>query len=181
MLTRIRGEEGGFGLVELLMAMTILSIGVLALVAAFTSGAVALRRASSLSTATAIADAQMERYRAIRYAAIGFDGAELAQANGDEVYTRDAPKDGGGALAAQVVVPCASSVPGNCDPSRSVTGADGKSYRLNSYIVEQVETRDSAGNPLGRALKVVTVVVRAEHDLTKALVRQQSTFDRSFG
>lgn len=38
-------QEAGFGLLELLMAMTILNIGILAVVGAFNSGAVALRRA----------------------------------------------------------------------------------------------------------------------------------------
>ena len=169
MLTRIRREETGFGLVELLAAMMVLAVGILAVVAAFTSGTVALRRASALSTATAIADAQMERYRAIRYAAIGFEAAELASANADPVYTQDAPAGG------QVVVPCASPPPPSCDPSRTAPGADGRSYRVNTYIVERSETSD------GRPVKVVTVVVRDEADLAKALVRQQSTFDRSFG
>jgi prepilin-type N-terminal cleavage/methylation domain-containing protein len=181
MLTRIREDESGFGLVELLIAMMILSIGVLAIVAAFSSGAVALRRASGLSTATAIADTHMERFRAIRYSAIGFDGGELAQAGTDQVYTGDAPKDAAGALVPQVVVTCASPLPPNCDPSRSVTGPDGKPYRVSTYIVERVETHDSAGSDVGRPVKVVTVVVRDERDLTKALIRQQSTFDRSFG
>ena len=44
MLTRLRGEKG-FGLLELLMAMTMLSIGLLALVAAFNSGTIALEGA----------------------------------------------------------------------------------------------------------------------------------------
>ena len=169
MLRRIRGDESGFGLVELLIAMIVLAVGILAVIAVFTSGAVALRRASAVSTATAIADAQMERYRALRYAAIGFDAGELVAATADPVYLQDAP------VAAQVIVLCASPPPATCDPSRTAPGPDGRSYRVNTYIVERSETSD------GRPVKVVTIVVRDEADLAKALVRQQSTFDRSFG
>ena len=59
-------DQQGFGLIELLMSMTMLNIGILALVAAFQSGAFALKRASAVSTAAAIADIQMERYRAYK-------------------------------------------------------------------------------------------------------------------
>jgi Tfp pilus assembly protein PilV len=56
---RLRSERG-FGLIELLMAMVMLNIGILAIVAAFNSGMFALNRASKISTASALADSQME-------------------------------------------------------------------------------------------------------------------------
>src|SRR5438045_4138045 len=83
-LARLRNEKG-FGLLELLMAMTMLNIGILALVAAFNSGAVALQRASRVSTAAALADTQMERYRAILYSTIGLDSTSV---NADRKSTR---------------------------------------------------------------------------------------------
>jgi Tfp pilus assembly protein PilV len=55
---KVRSEEG-FGLIEVLIAIVMLNVGILALVAAFQSGAVALRRASHISTASTLADAQM--------------------------------------------------------------------------------------------------------------------------
>ena len=74
---RLRDEEG-FGLVELLIAMLMLNIGILAIVASFNSGAVALRRASHVSTASALADQQMEAYRALLYSQIGLDTGQIA-------------------------------------------------------------------------------------------------------
>src|SRR5207302_3552945 len=65
-LRRLR-QEGGFGLIELLMAMTILNVGVLATVAAFNSGIVTLRRSGMISTAAVLADKQMELYRSLTY------------------------------------------------------------------------------------------------------------------
>src|ERR1041385_1687283 len=74
---RLRSEEG-FGLVELLMAMVVLNIGILAIGAWFTSGAGALKRASHISTASALADQQMEGYRALLYAQIGLDSGQMS-------------------------------------------------------------------------------------------------------
>ena len=51
------------GLVELLVAMTVLSIGIFALVAGFSSGFGAINRASKTSTAGTLADQQMESFR----------------------------------------------------------------------------------------------------------------------
>ena len=58
-------EEEGFGLIELLFAMVMLNIGILTLVAAFQTGAVALARSSSISNGTAVADKVMELYRGL--------------------------------------------------------------------------------------------------------------------
>src|SRR5438309_1704981 len=68
-------SEDGFGLVELLIAMVVLQIALLAIVGAFGAGSVALGRAAKLTTSAALADQQMELYRAMPYAAIGLDTA----------------------------------------------------------------------------------------------------------
>jgi type II secretory pathway pseudopilin PulG len=59
-------EEDGFGLIELLFAMVMLNIGILALVAAFQSGTVALARSSSVSNGAAVADKTMEVFRGLK-------------------------------------------------------------------------------------------------------------------
>lgn len=69
LLLRLRGT-GGFGLVELLIALLVLNVGILAMVAAFNSGAIALRKASQTSTAASIAEKEMEYLRGISYADI---------------------------------------------------------------------------------------------------------------
>lgn len=68
-VARLREEEG-FGLIELMVALLVLNVGIFATVAAFTSGALALRRASHVSTAAAIADKYMESYRNSSYSSI---------------------------------------------------------------------------------------------------------------
>jgi type II secretory pathway pseudopilin PulG len=158
-------REGGFGLVELLIAMTMLNIGLLAVVAAFSSGVVSLNRASRITTAAVLADGQMELYRAIKYTSIQLDTTTIpssAPYNTDTAYN-----------ATQVTGTCSGSPP-ECNASRQVTGADGKSYRLDTYIVSYTPTG-------GRALKKVTVVVRDYNNLTVSYARQISTFDQSTG
>jgi type II secretory pathway pseudopilin PulG len=63
---RLRDEDG-VGLVELLIALMVLNIGIFATLAAFSGGALALRRASHVSTATAIADQYTECMRNAAY------------------------------------------------------------------------------------------------------------------
>jgi prepilin-type N-terminal cleavage/methylation domain-containing protein len=58
----LRAEEG-MTLIELLIAMVVMSIGIAALVAGFSSGIVSISRAHLSSTTAALADKQMELYR----------------------------------------------------------------------------------------------------------------------
>jgi type II secretory pathway pseudopilin PulG len=63
-------EEDGFGLIELMIAMVVLNVGILALVATFQSGALALRQSAAVSSGTAVADKTMEVFRALQNKAI---------------------------------------------------------------------------------------------------------------
>jgi Tfp pilus assembly protein PilV len=175
MRTRLRAEAG-LGLVELLIAMTVLSVALLALVAAFTSGAFSLRRASQTSTAAALADQQMELYRAVKYCAIRLDDASLpapAPYSSDTAYSGSQVLDT--AVCSGSAQPCAAGPPPECDASRDLTGPDGRRYRIDTYIVHQTPSG-------GRELKQVTVVVRDGSELTaRGLVRVSSRFDRISG
>jgi Tfp pilus assembly protein PilV len=174
-------DESGFGLLELLMAMVMLNVGILAIVAAFSSGNAALARASRISTAAALADKQMEIYRGQDYDNIVFTTSEWNGAVGDSRYTTDsvyqanmaspqAPKALVGTLST-----CPSGVPSQaCDPSYTTTGADHRSYRVDTYLYFDTPS-------YGNQLKTVTVVVRNGDDTSKTLARVSSTFDPSTG
>ena len=69
MLLRAR-EEKAFGLIELVIAMVMLNVGILALVATFQSGALAIGRSAYSSNAAVVADKTMEVYRALQNKAI---------------------------------------------------------------------------------------------------------------
>ena len=88
MIARLRSEEG-FGLIELVISMVMLNVGILAIVTAFNSGAVALKHASEVSSAAVLADKQMELYRALKYAEIALDSTSVTTANADTTYQCD--------------------------------------------------------------------------------------------
>jgi Tfp pilus assembly protein PilV len=179
---RLRNEEG-FGLIELLIAMVMLNIGILAIVASFNSGAVALRRASHISTASALADKQMEGYRALLYSQIGLDTSQISGL--DSTYKCDSAL---GVLCPNTVTACSTgtcadnTVPtlacgsaNQCLATRTVSGAtspDAYGYRIDSYVLYKTQTS-------GRQLKQITVVVRDTATPSKTYTRLTSTFDRT--
>src|SRR3982751_3825743 len=66
-------HEGGFGMLELLIAMVVLNVGLFALVGAFNASSVSINRARYTSAAVAVADRQMETYRGLTNCAIWLD------------------------------------------------------------------------------------------------------------
>jgi Tfp pilus assembly protein PilV len=167
MRMRLRADQG-FGLIELLIALTILNIGILAIVASFNAGIITLNRASKITTAAVLADQQMELYRAINYDSIRLASATIPTT---APYTTDTAYS-----ATQITTPACSGppYPDECNATRTATGADGKPYRIDTYIVQTTPTG-------GRAVKLVTVVVRDGVDNSKVYVRQASSFDQSTG
>jgi type II secretory pathway pseudopilin PulG len=159
-------------MIELLVALTILNIGLLALVASLNSGVIAVRRASQTATAATLADTQMELYRAIRYSAILLDDNRTKNLT-DSIYKADAVLGGNVNNAVTTTTDC-GAMPNYCNPSRTVLGADHKQYRVDSYVTWSTPTS-------GRQLKLVTVVIREGRSPYKQLARQQSTFDESTG
>ncbi len=174
---RLRGEKG-FGMLELLMAMTMLNIGILALVASLSSGTRALQRAGKVSTASVLADSQMERYRGLKYTSITYDSSQWTAATAVPTYTADpayyanqSPQP-----SRPATVTCTTPVSSypECQPIQTVTGPDHHRYRVDTYIVYDTPTN-------GRQLIKVTVVARDADDLTHFLARETSTFDQSTG
>lgn len=174
----MRSEEG-FGLIELLISMMMLNVGILAIVAAFNSGAIALKNAGEVSTASVVGDKQMELYRALKYTEIALDTTALGIANGDTTYQCDRANKidpsgscGGGNQQMQLHKSCATMTP-QCNPRQTVTGPDGRTYRIDTFVVSQTP-------PTGRTVKLVTIVVRRNWDL-RELARISSSFDESSG
>lgn len=176
--SRLR-PEAGFGLIEVLLALIILSVAIMTLVSSFASATVAINRASRISTAGVIADSQMERFRAMTYAWIGIDTATAT----DATYKADTACVGGASCSnvapnlgastcrspGQVFV----AFPLNCVPTQSTTGPDGRTYRLDTYV--RGAQTVTIGNP--RSTKLVTVVVRDSSNGNRVIAREESDFD----
>jgi prepilin-type N-terminal cleavage/methylation domain-containing protein len=251
---RARAEHG-FGMIELLAAMTVMLIGIMAVFTVFQAGMVQIRRASTVTTAAAIADSEMEKYRAIRNDAIGLAATDIAAADATYkaqsaykadtsptttlsgsgitsagqltipvasasgfptispylvkidseyilvsggtgttnwtifsvsdrgLYGSTATTHSAGATVTQIqrvqiakcgTAPCTDSV-----PTKTVTGADGRSYRVDTYITwRQITTSSSA---TGRLVKLVTIVVRDNAAPYRKWAQLSSAFDVSTG
>jgi Tfp pilus assembly protein PilV len=174
--TRVR-EEGGFGLVELLIAMTVMVVGIMAIVAGLSSGIVAVKRAGDASTAAALADTQMEAYRALPNCAIYLDAATIptsgAYVNQAGVYSATQIV-AGATLTAPLKSsdpPCPTPQPTTTNAHQQLTGADGRPHWVDTYIVESSPVA-------GSVVRKVTLIVRDPKDATNTrfLVRETATF-----
>jgi type II secretory pathway pseudopilin PulG len=130
---RARLKSGaGFGLVELLIAMSVMTIAITAVVAGFSSGMVALANASRTGTAGALADKQMEAYRALEFTSIptSLDASQSVTGPDGRAY----------AVATTIVPDCpVGGTPPACVGARpvkkvTVTVADAVTHR--TYISE---------------------------------------------
>jgi type II secretory pathway pseudopilin PulG len=199
-MVRARTEQG-FGMVELLIAMTVMNVAVMAIVAAFTSGTVAVTRASKVTTAATVADAQMETYRAMTSRDIGLDLSSGTIAALPAGYTSDTACANPGTSQTCSANGVATAMTGPtgantctivngwypntlpCTPSRTISGGsspDGRSYRIDTYVA-RLPAVNADGITARRSRKQVTVVVRDGTLLTKVLVRETSIFDCSTG
>jgi prepilin-type N-terminal cleavage/methylation domain-containing protein len=191
---RLRREDG-FTLVELLIAMIVLTIGILALVSAYTSGYVQLNRATRVSSAEVLADSQMERFRALGYSAIQLNTTCGATCNVDSTYTGDVVYD-----STDQVSGCSSSTETTCLAIQTKTGPDGRSYRMETFIKYNCPTsgttlsisplkctNNSDSSTAASPVKTVTVVVTAAAAstglgiTTPVSVREQSAFTSLLG
>ncbi|MEX0673787.1 MAG: prepilin-type N-terminal cleavage/methylation domain-containing protein [Gaiellaceae bacterium] len=184
-MSRLR-SQGGFGLVEMVIALVLLNVGLLALVGSLNSGAVAVARASKISAATNLGDQQLSLYRALTWNALALDDSSVASLVGsDNEYSCDdalkidttAGCSASNRKTMSTSTECASPLPTQCIPSRTVIGQGGGSYRIDTYIVVEAPT----GVPQARPVRIVTVVVRDGNDPTHVWARLSSTFEQTLG
>jgi len=197
-------NEGGFLMVELLMAMTVMLIALTALITVFSTGIITMRRANQETTASFLADGQIETYRAMTSRDIGVDLSAGTISALDSNYKNDSAcaNSGTGTNCSTNGVTSTETAPTGttpdscttinswypntlpCTPSRTVSSAttpaspDGRSYRVDTYIVQIPAT---ASGTATRAFKQVTVVVRDSGNLGSYITRESSIFDCSTG
>jgi type II secretory pathway pseudopilin PulG len=201
----VRGsDEHGFMMVELLAAMFLMAVALTAMIAVFSASAFGTRRAGQVTTAAFLADAQMEAYRAMTSRDIGLDLSSGTVAALDSNYINDAAcansttskTCAANGVAATEIGPTGASphscatingwYPNTlpCTPSRTVSQSstpaspDGRSYRVDTYIVQLAAT---GGATPQRPEKQVTVVVRSSSALNTYLARETTIVDCSTG
>lgn len=167
-------NDDGFLLIELIAAMLVLTIALLALMGAYSLGYFAIGQSAKTSAAGLLANNQLELYSSLPYASIGLDATTLTSVKAsDATYSTDESALPGGASGDRTISSCGSSA--QCLPVQTLTGADHKSYKLETFI------RDIANNPRisGRPERIVTVIVR-NMSVTGSpiVVTMQTAFDQ---
>jgi len=180
-LRRRASCDDGFGLVELLIAMTLLTIGIGALLTVFVSSAVSLRRAGQKGTALTLADTQMEKYRTRTFTYVRIDGT-LIPTSGTYVTANSTdstipPSTNQAVAGANGDAACTTPQPAACTPVQNVTGPDGHAYRIDTYVnyVNNDSTLSIRTPASGLTLKRVTVVVR-DGTTGTIMARESSAF-----
>ena len=239
-------------MIELLAAITVLVVGLLAVFAMFQTSLMQIRRASTVTTAAALADTEMEKYRAIKYESLGLADSAVATADstytGDSAYQADTTPtttlaaaisstsetsitvasatgfpavipylvkvddeillvDAGAgtttwtvkraqagttpathAAAAPVtqkqrthVVACGTQPCTDMVPTKTVAGADGKNYRVDTYVTWRRVGNSATPSSAGRLIKLITIVVRDTASPHRVWARVSSSFDESTG
>jgi len=166
-------SEAGFGLVELMIALIVLAVGILATIGVFQTTLLHLGRATKVSTAAAVGEQELENFRAVKFAAIGLEPTAFATVVSNSVYTGDTACKStctvAGSANGQTV-----TAAGGFLPTKTMTGADGKQYRADTYIMWRTITN-------GRPVKDITVVVRDPSNPAKTWTRVISSFEQSTG
>ena len=190
-------DEGGFLMIEVVAAIMILSIALLALMAGYDSAFVSMHKSTQKATASTLANQQLELYRALPYTSIGLDKTttdNVGDSNNaayDATYATNPLLDGdfvadpndptnqiqepSGTVNDITIAGCGSTA--NCLPIQQVTGSDGRSYRIETYI------RDRPNNTaITWSERVVTVVVQDASQTSLPVVFQDETaFDQGPG
>lgn len=167
---RIRKDEAGIGIVELVIAVAVMNVAIMAMFAMFQAGNLGLLRAARSSNASIVAEKQMELYRGMLYANIRLNDSLVIGA--DSIHTAAAEW---GSAAAQKTSSACSSSSVECQPVQaSVNGPDARTYRVDTYIVDMPVTG-------GRTGKQVTVSARLASDPSRVLAKLTSNFDLATG
>jgi Tfp pilus assembly protein PilV len=177
-------EQQGLGLVDLLIAMTVLNIGILAVFAGFSSAYVAMNRSANVSSATSLATTQLERFRSVKFAAIC-----LSTTSTNTRYVANKP-DG------TAVPTCTTTDPALVAIRTPVTGTDHHTYRIDTYVVWGCAAGTlsvtspyttsapgclTSGVSQSRPIKQVRVAIRSSTSTASIYATAESAFDRGTG
>jgi type II secretory pathway pseudopilin PulG len=148
-------SEDGFLMIELVAAIMILTVALLALIGAYSLGYFAIGASAKNSSAGLLANNQLELYASLPYASIGLDSTTLTSVKAsDATYSTDESALPSGTTGDVAIVGCGSSA--QCSPVQTLTGPDNKSYKVETFI-RLISTR---GDGATRSEKLVTVVIR---------------------
>jgi type II secretory pathway pseudopilin PulG len=152
-------DEGGMGLVELLVAMFVLSVALLALAAGYESAAISVHNANNKTVAAKLAASQIELYQSLKVSSIGLDQTTLTnvQTSGSGSYDATYVSDEAALTPTgtdHTILGCGTTA--QCLPVQDVTGPENHPYRIETFIRDVTNT-GATGTWKER---FVTVIVR---------------------
>ena len=152
-------DEGGMGLVELLVAMFVLSVALLALAAGYESAAISVHNANNKTVAAKLAASQIELYQSLKVSSIGLDQTTLTnvQTSGSGSYDATYVSDEAALTPTgtdHTILGCGTTP--QCLPIQDVTGPENHPYRIETFIRDVTNT-GATGTWKER---FVTVIVR---------------------
>ena len=158
MLSRLVDQQG-MGLVELLVAMFVLMVALLALAAGYDTAAISVHNASKKTVAAKLAASQIELYQSLKVSSIGLDQTTLTnvQTSGSGSYNATYVSDEAGLSPTgtdHTIASCGSTP--QCLPIQDVTGPENHAYRLETFVRDVTNT-GATGTWKER---FVTVIVR---------------------
>jgi Tfp pilus assembly protein PilV len=161
MLERLR-QERGMGIVELIAAMVVITIALLALMASYDEAFFSLHAAARKTAAASLAETQLEIIGAIPYAQIGLSSSLLTTANANTTYSAD--KAALSPTGTDVTYASCTTTVTQCEPLQtSVLGSDGKHYTMETFIRDVSQTLTCQGQTTSCGTTTerdVTVIVR---------------------
>jgi Tfp pilus assembly protein PilV len=188
-MAKLRSQEG-MGLVELVIAMIVLTVALLALAAAYDQVWASLHSSARKSAAASLAEKQLELYSSIPFAALGFNSTVLSAVKAaDATYASDdaALTPAGTDLTANPVTgnspTCdTTTVTSYCRPVQCVqtgvsctypvsladnpVGSDNRHYKVETFVRKVTQTTSEI---------MVTVIVRDPNQNNTPIVYQATT------
>jgi Tfp pilus assembly protein PilV len=162
-------NESGFLLIELIAAMFVLTIALLALIGAYSFGYFAIRSAGQSVSAGLLGNNQLELYQSLPYSSIGLDTTQFASRDATYIADESALPGSG----TDVKISSCGSTP-QCSPVQTLTGSDHKTYRVETFIRCVANTSGTS-----RSEKLVTVIVRnASVSGMPKVLTMQTAFDQ---
>jgi Tfp pilus assembly protein PilV len=143
MLARLR-DEAGMGLIELTIAMFMLTVALLALAAGYESAAVSVHNADKKTVAAKIAASQIELYQSLKVSLIGLDTTKLTntQTSGNQAYDATYVSDEAALSPSGTdhTITCTDPTAAQCMPVQTVTGPEGHQYKVETFVRDVANT-----------------------------------------
>jgi Tfp pilus assembly protein PilE len=141
-MPRLR-DEGGMGLVELLAAMFVLMVALLALAAGYESAAISVHNANNKTVAAKLAASQIELYQSLKVSSIGLNQTTLTnvQTSGSGSYDATYVSDEAALTPTgtdHTILGCGTTP--QCLPIQNVTGPENHPYRIETFIRDVANT-----------------------------------------